>query len=1033
MSLSDKQAALDAVKILALHKARQTTNTSPTEGQKRTGNYRKGKVKLRGFQIAIENPIGSVRSGVDKDGKEWRSIMHRDYGYFVGSKAVDGDPVDVFIGDDPENDPIWVVDQVDGEGKFDEPKVILGAKSEEEARELYLNHYPEGWKGLGAITKMADDEFRTWLEAGTCGAVKKASSSWIGFDLDGTLAKAEDTFDPESIGAPVAAMIEKLREHLAAGDTCKIFTARCYKDEALATRVIQDWLEEQGLPRLDVTNIKDPSMELLYDDRAISVKRNEGTTKKAAAAELLERPCCGAGCENCPYDPPHQEGNTVVREDLKKEAADPHPYGVVCAVCEGTIVNRNRGKQPHYQCENGHVCDDARHVDTKEVIRYTGGMRLNGEAPITMEMAKSAKTINRKTRMVEQHTDHCPHCDHEFTEKGYPRPDFSQLPEDEAERHRMILEGECDEICPNCKGVVDPREVSDEDIEAVRRGWGGDSVAEDMLRRRSNQRRRIAEREKRAAAPDSIASAMAEAGIPSDAYFFTGPGGRATAYLGDWHPREVQEAMDRLGAKFFKAYEAPGDSEIGKPEWATGKISSGATSAQVLDNLPHKCLEETCRACGKSWKSCWDLIPDEEALAAHEPKERRTVARCRSCEIAAAESDMKKASTNPPPEKSIGEKFSDGLYYLFAPLERANKQIRQGNPGGALRLETPPQRPAPPSEPPPESPPAGRNFLRKAGAAVPSIDELKGMWEKGEDHRGWWERQGGLRGLGKKYIGSDWKTISQNAVSAAASPWTALPKFGLGLQLNAVDKSLALAQDAGWHAKRLWSGKAEGPRPSAAYDPVQNSEFYKGTGAGQQASNWLFGGDVSDVARPLAGIANRFTGTDTTAARAENDGDPWKRSSEQPTLFGWNDPRLNPDFGTEPQTSKIYGLAALRNNIRELDRYGRWVVDNALFVPQLAGEAAAVGTLLARNAVGAPNQFTPPAPRPPAEGGNFWQNSRDDIWNSTFGRFADLSDWITNPSGRDGVGARMAKALRALLPSTTPQSLQSRRFNHRGH
>jgi hypothetical protein len=28
----------------------------------------------------------------------------------------------------------------------------------------------------------------------------------------------------------------------------------------------------------------------------------------------------------------------------------------------------------------------------------------------------------------------CPHCDHKFSEKGYPRPDFSKLPEDPDER-----------------------------------------------------------------------------------------------------------------------------------------------------------------------------------------------------------------------------------------------------------------------------------------------------------------------------------------------------------------------------------------------------------------------------------------------------------------------------------------------------------------------------------------------------------------------------------------------------------------------
>ena len=37
------------------------------------------------------------------------------------------------------------------------------------------------------------------------------------------------------------------------------------------------------------------------------------------ADELLERRiCCGLGCQNCPYDPPHKKGNKTIRH-LKKE------------------------------------------------------------------------------------------------------------------------------------------------------------------------------------------------------------------------------------------------------------------------------------------------------------------------------------------------------------------------------------------------------------------------------------------------------------------------------------------------------------------------------------------------------------------------------------------------------------------------------------------------------------------------------------------------------------------------------------------
>lgn len=39
------------------------------------------------------------------------------------------------------------------------------------------------------------------------------------------------------------------------------------------------------------------------------------------AEELKQRGyCCGMGCENCPYVPKHQYGNTVLAETFQKES-----------------------------------------------------------------------------------------------------------------------------------------------------------------------------------------------------------------------------------------------------------------------------------------------------------------------------------------------------------------------------------------------------------------------------------------------------------------------------------------------------------------------------------------------------------------------------------------------------------------------------------------------------------------------------------------------------------------------------------------
>jgi hypothetical protein len=136
----------------------------PTRAQKEAGNYKKGHVRVHGMDISVENPRGSVRKGVDAEGRPWETEMRAHYGYIKGSVGADKDHVDVFLGDRPEGGPVYVVDQVDpATGKFDEHKVVMGAGGEDEARAIYLSNYEDGWQGLGAITEMAADEFRDWV------------------------------------------------------------------------------------------------------------------------------------------------------------------------------------------------------------------------------------------------------------------------------------------------------------------------------------------------------------------------------------------------------------------------------------------------------------------------------------------------------------------------------------------------------------------------------------------------------------------------------------------------------------------------------------------------------------------------------------------------------------------------------------------------------------------------------------------------------------------------------------------------------
>lgn len=135
----------------------------PTDEQKKAGNYVKGAVRLHGMDISIENPQGSVRSGVAPDGTAWQNTLAHHYGYIKGSIGADQDQIDVFLTSDAETATVaWVIDQKNPDGSFDEHKAVIGPKTEEEARAAYLANYDAGWDGIGAITSMPMEAFRAW-------------------------------------------------------------------------------------------------------------------------------------------------------------------------------------------------------------------------------------------------------------------------------------------------------------------------------------------------------------------------------------------------------------------------------------------------------------------------------------------------------------------------------------------------------------------------------------------------------------------------------------------------------------------------------------------------------------------------------------------------------------------------------------------------------------------------------------------------------------------------------------------------------
>lgn len=108
----------------------------------------------------------------------------------------------------------------------------------------------------------------------------------IAVDLDGVLAEDHGWEGPEHIGAPVPAMLARVKAWRADGIEVRIFTARVsYGDDPDTARaeevtraytVISAWCWEYLGEVLPITCEKSYQCAALYDDRAYRVEANTG-------------------------------------------------------------------------------------------------------------------------------------------------------------------------------------------------------------------------------------------------------------------------------------------------------------------------------------------------------------------------------------------------------------------------------------------------------------------------------------------------------------------------------------------------------------------------------------------------------------------------------------------------------------------------------------------------------------------------------------------------------------------------------------
>jgi phage-related protein (TIGR01555 family) len=113
------------------------------------------KLKWHGLDISIENKAGSKRRGVDPDGHPWSVTLMHDYGYLRGTRGVDGDHVDCFLGPDPRSEVVYVIHTMKAPlfVELDEDKCMLNFPTEASARAAFFANYdrPEHFGSLERV------------------------------------------------------------------------------------------------------------------------------------------------------------------------------------------------------------------------------------------------------------------------------------------------------------------------------------------------------------------------------------------------------------------------------------------------------------------------------------------------------------------------------------------------------------------------------------------------------------------------------------------------------------------------------------------------------------------------------------------------------------------------------------------------------------------------------------------------------------------------------------------------------------------
>lgn len=167
---------------------------------------------FRDFDISIETDQGNYRYWYDANAKkEGKTLMEYPYGYIRGTKGMDGDHVDCFVGPNENAKEVYVIttNKAPDFKQIDEQKCMLGFASMKEAKSVFMRHYTDV-KFFNSIVAMPYEEFRDKAFA-TLHDKNKKVASFANFeglhrDTPNTLGPFRDKTPGDYLGFPAGSL-----------------------------------------------------------------------------------------------------------------------------------------------------------------------------------------------------------------------------------------------------------------------------------------------------------------------------------------------------------------------------------------------------------------------------------------------------------------------------------------------------------------------------------------------------------------------------------------------------------------------------------------------------------------------------------------------------------------------------------------------------------------------------------------------------------------------------------------------------------